>query len=189
MNSGSGDQSADNVDIDITIAGESLVKHQSKGLKYSFTLKNTDGTNRISNLEVVVKHQATGKEVFKQSQSIDHSVLPFSVFESDDVYGACLELFPYNANAGIFGNDLLKSSLIQAGLIGDIIGLNQYGSTSSCGNAAIAKLDQLNIPVSELEAGEYEITVKGTIKSNSAAAGGDFVVIKEVSVGGPCSNK
>lgn len=136
------------VTLDIVIAGQSVVVNKTKS-KYSFTLTNSDGTSRIQNLKVEVTGQA--------DQFPAHTIL------TNDENGTCLAGTLYVGNAGNFGNatSYLKTNMT----LGDIIALNQYGSTAVCGNAAIAQADQL---VYQLGEGSYSIIVSGTVKGNGA---------------------
>lgn len=152
------------VTVDITIAGQSVVVNKGRA-KYSFSLLDSEGLSRISNLKVSV----TGQE---------DVVDPAFVVEVGDETNNCLADVVYAANAGDFGS--AASSLLNDMTMGEIIGLNEYSSTSACGNASIAKLDRLNY---SLPAGTYTVTVTGTVKGNAGMAATPFEVTRSVVVG------
>ncbi len=139
------------VPIDIAIAGESVVLNKSNQTKYSFSLQNTDGSSRISNLVVKISNGSREEVISAPSYS----------FITEEEAGDCLANFNYKGSQ-TFGTaqDKLKD-----GTIGSIMALNQWGSKSSCGSA-VAKLDQI---VKEFGAGEYTITVTGTVKNNEVS--------------------
>jgi hypothetical protein len=163
MNAGSSAVSSA-VSVDISIAGQSVVVNKGRA-KYSFTLQDEEGNARISNLKV----QVTGQpDVLNPA---------FAVAVGDKTNNCLADVY-YTANAGIFGR--ATSALLTDMTMGEIIAQNAFSSTSACGNASIAKLEQLNY---ELGAGTYTVTVTGTVKGNEGMVSTPFVVSKVVTVG------
>ncbi|OKL41587.1 hypothetical protein [Pontibacter flavimaris] len=152
------------VTVDITIAGQSVVVNKGRA-KYSFTLLDDEGNPRISDLKVMV----TGQE-----DIID----PAFAVEVGDEANNCLADVLYSANAGTFGR--ATDALLTDMTMGEIIAQNAFSSTSACGNASVAKLDQLDY---SLPAGAYTVTVTGTVKGNAGMASTPFAVTQTVTVG------
>jgi hypothetical protein len=161
--------STSDVTIDIAIAGQSVVVNKGNA-KYSFSLLDSEGNARISNLKV----QVTGQE--------DVLNPAFGVMVGDQTNDCLADVF-YAANAGTFGRAIaaLKTNMT----MGEIIASNTFSSTSACGNASIATLDQLSY---KLGAGTYTVTVTGTVKGNEGMASTDFNVTKSLVMGAECAN-
>ncbi|MFD2244701.1 hypothetical protein [Pontibacter ruber] len=163
-----GGASTSDVTVDITIAGQSVVVNKGNA-KYSFTLLDSEGNPRISDLKV----QVTGQE--------DVINPAFGVVVGDETNNCLADVF-YTANAGTFGR--ATSSLLTDMTMGEIIAKNAYSSTSACGNASVAKVDQLHY---NLGAGTYTVTVSGIVKGNAGMASTPFEVTRTVSVGSDCN--
>ncbi len=156
------------VTIDITIAGQSVVVNKGRA-KYSFTLLDEEGNPRISDLKVMVSNQ-------------EDVINPAFTVEVGDKTNNCLADILYTANAGSFGR--ATTALLTDMTMGDIIAQNAFSSTAACGNASIAKLDQLSY---SLPAGTYTVTVTGTVKGNAGMASTPFEVTQQVTVGNDCN--
>ncbi|WP_266205507.1 hypothetical protein [Pontibacter kalidii] len=152
------------VTVDIAIAGQSVVVNKGRA-KYSFTLLDEEGNARISDLKVMVNGQ-------------EDVIDPAYTVEVGDETNNCLADVFYTANAGTFGR--ATYALLTDMTMGEIISQNAFSSTSACGNASVAKLDQLNY---SLPAGTYTITVTGTVKGNAGMASTPFEVTQTVTVG------
>ena len=152
------------VAVNITVAGQSVVVNKDRA-KYSFTLLDDEGNARISDLKVQVTGQA---DVLN----------PAFAVAVGNTTNNCLADVYYTANAGTFGR--ATSALLTDMTMGEIIAKNAFSSTSACGNASVARLDQLNY---QLGAGTYTVTVTGTVKGNAGMASTPFEVTKVVSVG------
>ncbi|MCX2739411.1 hypothetical protein [Pontibacter anaerobius] len=159
-----GGSSTSDVTLDVMIAAQSVVINKGKA-KYSFTLLDEAGIARISDLKVTV----TG-----QDDVLDPA---FNVNVGNETNNCLADMF-YTANAGIFGR--ATGSLLTDMTMGEILANNAFGSTAACGNAAVAKLDQLSY---SLPAGVYTITVSGTVKGNAGMAATPFEVTQVVAVG------
>jgi hypothetical protein len=163
ISTGDGATNSD-VTVDITIAGQSVVVNKGRA-KYSFTLLDEEGNPRISDLKVMVTGQ-------------DDVVDPAFAVEVGDETNNCLADVLYSANADTFGR--ATDALLTDMTLGEIIAQNAFSSTSACGNASVAKLDQLSY---SLPAGTYTVTVTGTVKGNAGMASTPFEVTQTVTVG------
>lgn len=144
--------SGDNVDVgvNITIAGESFLlnKQFSPNGKYSFTLKNSDGSSRIANLAVTLSGDAS------QVDNPGHTIV-----DGDATNNNCLLAFEYTGNAGTNGT---AQTHLQDGTMGDILNSDSTPKNDGgCGTTSIANVDPISY---NLGVGSYTITVSGTVK-------------------------
>lgn len=165
---GSGGEEASVPELNIMIAGQSVVKHNKNGTKYSFSLT----PERVSNLTVQIK--------LGETLIANHEIgSNFTVNQDPTFVGA----FEYKGNAGPFG-DLSLVSLLKEGTIESILLSNQYGSQDVAGGIAVLNTIPLpNVP------GIYEVIVSGTIKGNTDDVSHHFTVKGFSEVTDPCTNK
>ena len=147
------------ITFDITIAGESWMT--SKAFpnlgKYSFTMRDSNGSSRISNL----------------AYSIDGGT-PVAIGEAllEDANGdnGCLLALPYVANAGTFGAGV--ANLITDQTIGYILNLDDFVPNNvGCGSVTIAHVPSFTLP---LGTGSHIVTVYGTLKGNDGMAKSNY---------------
>lgn len=142
--------------VDANIAGESVVKNSNPkiGTKYSFSMLESDGSNRVIDLVWAV-------------YAADNS-LRYSTPTNSSVNFP--EDFFYKTNAGSNGYDGLHKtpSLLQDGdartilNADDFLGNNNGGADGSA--LALAHVDRLQV---NLSAGDYTVILSGTVKGNT----------------------
>jgi hypothetical protein len=140
------------VDVNADIAGESvLVKNAGSWKKYSFSMLESDGTNRVIGLALTVKDAAG---------TIVASYAPGSAVHFPVDFG-------YTTNAGSNGaTGYLQDSDARTILNTDsFAGNNDGGSDGSA--LALATTDTTTVT---FDPGDYTITLTGTVKGNSIDA-------------------
>ena len=167
---GSGGEEASAPELNIMIAGQSVVKHPKNGTKYSFSLT----ADRVSNITVEILKGGT--------QVAYHEVgSNFTINQDPAFVGA----FDYQGNAGPFG-DLSLTDLLKTGTIASILLNNKdsYGSSDVAGGIAV--LNTIPLPT---DPGAYDVIVSGTIKGNTDEVYDKFTIRGVSEVTEPCQNK
>jgi hypothetical protein len=153
------------VAIAAEIAGESVVKSSNAkiGTKFSFSMVEGDGTNRVQNLAVTVTNAATGESTTANPGSTVNFPVDFT----------------YATNAGSNGaTGLLKNGDARTILNTDSFAGNNDGGADG---SALAKVSMDATPF-DLGAGDYNVTLTGTVKGNNALADVPFTVTQIVHV-------
>ncbi len=151
--------------INAEIAGQSVTSSSKTDRKYSFSLLNSDGTNRVQNLVITANGvpYAAG------------SVVKFPVD------------FFYTTNAGSSGvTTLLKNGDARTTLNTDSFNGNNNGGTTG---SALALAIMNAVPV-DLAPGLHSVDLTGTVKGNSATTNIAFKITQIVNIITPgCSGK
>ena len=163
-----GDTAGADLDINAQIAGESVVvsnQFPAPG-KYSFSLANSDGTSRVTNLLYTVTDQ-NGVSV----------TLPVS---STTSYPTDLLIESYNG--GTNGNVGLLWQALPAQM--RHILNNDAASNNNNGGAdgSAMAVDTVQKATFTLPAGEYQIRLTGTVKGNSASADVQFNILSRTKI-------
>jgi hypothetical protein len=142
------------IDVDVMIAGESVVANQQNPTgKYSFSLRNGDGTNRVANVVLTV----------------DGTPYPLVVALQENcpgcIFGALGAVdFAYATNAGTNGVlSLLKNADARSILNGDTFAGNNNGGADGSALARAVAGQGL-----ELAPGSHTIKLTGIVKGNGA---------------------
>jgi hypothetical protein len=175
--SSSGDATA-NINIDAMIAGESVVKNKTNGTKFSFSLFDSTDLDRVQNLTVTV----TDSSNVVASASPGNTIVQNAPGALAGDPGAVD--FAYATNAGSNGaTSLLQNGDARSILNGvfpspDVFTGNDNGGADG---SALAYAQMDTVPVS-LPAGDYTITLTGTVKGNSTSADIPFSVTNHVNI-------
>jgi len=160
--------------IGATIAGESFVLNNQfwPNGKYSFTLKNPDGSSRIENLKV---------ELSGDASQVDY---PGHMLELGDPFANnCLLNFLYLGNAGQNGSiqsKLHTPTTLGAATMGDILNSDSFKpNNAGCPYTAIAHMDQVCY---NLGPGSYTVTITGRIKGVDGNANLSFVGTAQITI-------
>lgn len=153
------------VTLTATIAGESFMlggQYNENG-KYSFTMRNPDGTSRLTNLMYRVDG---GEPIF-----VRHSVI-----DGDPLLNNCFLDFFYSANNGPYGNEEAFQYLKTEMTTGEIFASDDAVSNDAgCPNVSIAVVQPVTFSLSH---GNHTVVLSGTLKGND---GEKDVTISEVS--------
>ncbi|MBI2166405.1 MAG: hypothetical protein HYU29_08415 [Chloroflexi bacterium] len=153
------------VPIGAKIAGESVVQSSNSkvGTKYSFSLRNSDGTSRVTNLKLWLNEV----QVASPSSTISENCpgcLPGAPGAVD---------FTYFTNAGSKGT----TSLLKNGDARSILNSDSFKGNDDGGADGTALAVALMTPVYlDLAAGSYTVTVTGTVKGNTGQVDISFTV-------------
>jgi hypothetical protein len=142
------------VDVGADIAGLSALTSKQHPKKYSFTLLDGYGVNRVQNLQLYVN------DVLQAS--------PGNTIESGvDFY--------YETNAGSNGNtSLLQDGMASALLLGD-----SFSGNNGPENMIWSHMDAQQF---ELGPGDYTLKLTGVIKGNTGSADLGFSVVKNLTI-------
>jgi hypothetical protein len=180
------------VSVDVFIAGESVVKSSNPkvGTKYSFSLVDSSG-NRIENLQLTITDSAgnpVNAFVDINGTFIGSTVYPGSTVVTNtpgstpyDPSTGALD-FTYTTNAGSNGN----TSLLQNGDARTILNTDSFAGNNDGGadGSALAAAN-MDTQMLQLGAGDYKITLTGTVKGNNALADLAFSVTGTVHIISP----
>jgi hypothetical protein len=153
------------IDLTAQVAGESVVQNSQNGkvgTKFSFSIRNADGTNRVTNLNM----------------SVDGTSYPLGNTIVENCPGCLAGAtgavdFLYTSNAGMNGNTaLLVNGDARTILNGDAFAGNDNGGSDG---TALAKaiIDQVTV---NLGVGDYSVVLTGVVKGNNALANLSFSV-------------
>lgn len=152
----SGGESTVDICPTITIAGESFLLNErfKPNGKYSFTLRNNDGSSRIQNLTVTLSGDAN------QTDYPAHTLVDGNALDNN-----CLMDFLYLGDAGQNGSVkqyLHTSTALGSATLGSILNSDSFEpNNGGCPYTTIGVVDPICYT---LGPGSYTITVTGTIK-------------------------
>jgi hypothetical protein len=156
------------VTISADIAGESATKSSNLGQKYSFSIRNSDGSSRVTGLNL----------------QVDNNTYPIN----STIYENCPGCkagdvgavdFPYTTNAGSNGfTDLLTNGNARDILNTDSFAGNQDGGADG---KALAKVVTDAVTV-DLAPGSHNVVLTGTVKGNSASSNISFSVTQTIHI-------
>lgn len=169
-------QTVANIPVQAEIAGESVVQSNNAkvGTKYSFSLYGSPdpitgiAPSRVANLQVAV-NDGTSTTTFSPGSTIR--------YPAD---------FAYATNAGSNG----VTGLLQNGDARTILNTDSFAGNNNGGSdgsaLALATMDPVML---SLGAGEYNVTLTGTVKDNSATASIAFSITQHLTIVTPgCSH-
>jgi hypothetical protein len=165
------------VDVNAVIAGESVVLIQNgktNGNKYSFSLLDSAGQNRVQNLTLTVTDSA---------DNIIFTATPASTvnYPVD---------FTYATNAGSNGT----VAMLQNGDARTILNSDAFAGNNDGGadGSALANAVMDTVQVEFASAGTYKVTLTGTVKDNAGMSDTSFNVTESLDIiydgGGQCNN-
>jgi hypothetical protein len=162
------------------IAGESVVENIQNtkvGKKYSFSLRNSDGTSRVTDVMLTVA-DSTGNVLLSQ---------PLATTLAENCPGCVAGVpgavdFAYETNAGSNGNtSLLVDGDARSILNTDsFLGNNDGGTDGQTLAKAVAETVSMSLGL-----GTYEVTLTAIVKGNSAVADLPFTVAGTVHIIAP----
>lgn len=150
------------VTISADIAGESVISSTSQARKYSFSIRNSDGTSRVTGLNLAVDN------VSYPLTSQVYENCPGCVAGDTGAVD-----FPYVTNAGSNG----VVNLLADGNARDILNTDSFAGNQNGGadGKALAKVVTDSVTVN-LAPGSHTVVLTGTVKGNSALANIGFTV-------------
>jgi hypothetical protein len=165
---GDGNGLAD-VSIDAFIAGLSAQKTNRRDLtKYSFSLDNSDGTSRVSDviIKVIKKGQGGDPDV-----TIHVSASPESTHITSNSQEAPVD-FNYTPNGGSFYGSNGTTSLLTTGDARGILNNDGFAGNDNGGaDGRALAYASLDAPITlELGPGRYVIEMTGTVKGNNSTS-------------------
>ncbi|UPM53790.1 hypothetical protein [Gottfriedia acidiceleris] len=150
-----GDSTA-HISITADIAGESVqLSKQNPTGKYSFSIGDDALTNRVTGLSITVTDN---------TDVINPVVVSTTATDSTIVKG---QDFNYFANAGTYGNSTAAISALKEGSAANILNGDTFKGNDNGGadGSALSKAAMTPVDV-ELGAGDYSITLSGSVKGN-----------------------
>lgn len=163
------------VAIDADVAGQSALQssNQKLGLKYSFSLLNSDGTSRVQNLAL----SFYPNPAFATPASRVVSNCPGCLAGAPGAVD-----FAYTTNAGSNGN----VSLLQDGDARTILNTDGFAGNDNGGAdgsaLSLAVMDTVDV---SLVVGDYTLVLTGTVKDNAAQSQLTFSVSQILHIIGP----
>jgi len=179
------------VNLDITIAGESFMKTKKWG-KYSFTLKNPydpefpeADLSRITELKIELM----------EGEALLETIMPAHELIEGNDDNNCLLDFPYYGNAGFNagsnGEDVLEMLHMPGELdeatIGEILASDNFNKNDGgCGNTCIGVVEPITFTLGK---GKYTVVVTGKVKGNDGTVSLKFKGTYNIILGpDPCQD-
>jgi len=157
------------ITVTAEIAGESVVKNNTVGTKYSFSLRNPDGSSRVTDLKVYVN----GALVATPGSTLEENCPECLAGDPGAVD------FTYTTNAGSNGT----TSLLKDGDARTILNTDSFPGNDNGGADGRALAKAVMDPVKlELPPGQYTVTLTGTVKGNNGLASIDFSVTQTIQI-------
>lgn len=171
------------LNLKINIAGQSVMFKDITRPKYSFTIQESDGTPRVSDLNIFIeKLNANGAVIPSESKvkllsylngdlavRLGSSTDPFIAFNPFE-FMYKIDNVQTDFNVNVFGkSDAAKSILKNGETMAAILGYSDVKNKEAYINSASAYVDVNQQLFADLSEGQYRIRVTGTIKNNEAA--------------------
>jgi hypothetical protein len=154
------DVEAASVALNARIAGESVLFKSPSYKKYSFSLLNSDGTSRVQNLHLSVTDSGNNTVLDTTPGSVISAPVDFTYTTNAGTNGAAVQYLANGDARGILNTDSFP-------------GNDNGGADGSA--LALATMETQNVSLST--GGDYDVTLRGTVKDNSGNTSIPFNVL------------
>jgi hypothetical protein len=167
------------ISIGALIAGESVIDSGKLGIKYSFSLRNSDGSSRVNDLAlsldgtVIANPLSTIVENAPGAKTGDAGALDF-IFTSNAATNGYTNLLSDGASPG---NPALAKDARTILNTDSFAGNNDGGSDGRA--LALAVVDPIEVPAT---AGEHTLTLSGVVKGIDASASQTFTTTRRIHI-------